>query len=154
MHVQYAVKLCVTAHSQLTLSAQTRCTIPGESLADSLSCKALHLDIEELSEVAEPFNHLGGHAAVKLDIREVSLECIGAGIPCVEEHELGFLQMAGRQAFLGSPSSQEELSSIHPASSPHPPISPHPSLPASMSVACKGGVQVTEQGERWERGVR
>ncbi len=40
---------------------------PGESLADSLSCKALHLDVEELSEVAEPFNHLGGHAAVKLD---------------------------------------------------------------------------------------
>lgn len=43
---------------------------PGESLSDSLSCKALHLDIEELSEVAEPFNHLGGHTAVKLDDRQ------------------------------------------------------------------------------------
>ena len=40
---------------------------PGEGLADSLPCEALHLDVEELSEVAEPFNHLGGHAAVKLD---------------------------------------------------------------------------------------
>lgn len=40
---------------------------PAESLADGLSGKALHLDVEELSEVAEPFNHLGGHAAVKLD---------------------------------------------------------------------------------------
>lgn len=40
---------------------------PAESLADGLSGEALHLDVEELSEVAEPFNHLGGHAAVKLD---------------------------------------------------------------------------------------
>lgn len=40
---------------------------PGESLADSLACKALHLDVEELSEVTEPFNHLGGHTAIKLD---------------------------------------------------------------------------------------
>lgn len=40
---------------------------PGESLADGLSCESLHLDVEELSEVAEPFNHLRGHAAVKLD---------------------------------------------------------------------------------------
>lgn len=40
---------------------------PRESLADSLPCKALHLDVEELSEVTEPFNHLGGHAAVELD---------------------------------------------------------------------------------------
>lgn len=36
-----------------------------------------------------------------LDIREVRLECVGAGIACVEEHELGFLQMTGRQALLG-----------------------------------------------------
>lgn len=43
---------------------------PSERLADSLTCEPLHLDIEELSEVAEPFNHLGGHAAVKLDSRE------------------------------------------------------------------------------------
>lgn len=40
---------------------------PCESLADSLPCKALHLDVEELSEVTEPFNHLGRHAAVELD---------------------------------------------------------------------------------------
>lgn len=40
---------------------------PGESLTDSLSCEALHLDVEELSEVTEPLNHLGGHTAVKLD---------------------------------------------------------------------------------------
>lgn len=40
---------------------------PGESLADGLPCESLHLDVEELSEVAEPFNHLRGHAAVKLD---------------------------------------------------------------------------------------
>lgn len=40
---------------------------PSESLADSLSCKALHLDVEELSEVTEPFYHLGGHTAVKLE---------------------------------------------------------------------------------------
>lgn len=40
---------------------------PAQSLADGLSGEALHLDVEELSEVAEPFNHLGGHAAVKLD---------------------------------------------------------------------------------------
>lgn len=40
---------------------------PCESLADSLPCKALHLDVEELSEVTEPFNHLGCHAAVELD---------------------------------------------------------------------------------------
>lgn len=39
---------------------------PGESLADSLPCKALHLDVEELSEVTEPFDHLRGHTAVKL----------------------------------------------------------------------------------------
>lgn len=96
MHVQYAIKLCVTSHSQLILSAQARCTITGESLADSLSCEALHLDIEELPEVTEPFNHLGGHTAVKLDIREVGLQCVGAGITGVEEHELGFLQMTGR----------------------------------------------------------
>lgn len=30
VHVQYAVKLCVTAHSQLALSAQTSWTIPGK----------------------------------------------------------------------------------------------------------------------------
>lgn len=29
VHVQYAVKLCITAHSQLALSAQTSCTFPG-----------------------------------------------------------------------------------------------------------------------------
>lgn len=40
---------------------------PGESLADSLSGESLHLDVEELSEVTEPLNHLGGHAAVELD---------------------------------------------------------------------------------------
>lgn len=158
VHVQYAVKLSVTAHSQLALSAQTRCTFPGESLADCLPCKALHLDVEELSEVAEPFNHLGGHTAVKLDIREVSLEGIGAGISCVEEHELGFLQVAGRQALLGvnSASRQVKLSSVQPSTSSHPPVSPHPPLPlsASMSVASKGGVQVAEQGEWWEGGVR
>lgn len=114
---------------------------PSERLADSLTCKALHLDIEELSEVAEPFNHLGGHTAVKLDsreengtrrgllndavklkttkdlllaeyvrtvvayayldIREVRLESVGAGVAGVEEHELGFLQMTGRQSLLG-----------------------------------------------------
>lgn len=43
---------------------------PSERLTDSLSRKSLHLDVEELSEVAEPFNHLGGHTAVKLDSRE------------------------------------------------------------------------------------
>lgn len=43
---------------------------PSERLADSLTCKPLHLDIEELSEVAEPFNHLGGHTAVELDSGE------------------------------------------------------------------------------------
>ena len=36
-----------------------------------------------------------------LDIRKVSLERVGAGIAGVEEHELGFLQMAGRQSLLG-----------------------------------------------------
>lgn len=36
-----------------------------------------------------------------LDIREVGLECVGAGIAGIEEHELGFLQMTGRQALLG-----------------------------------------------------
>lgn len=46
---------------------------PAEGLADGLTCEALHLDVEELSEVAEPFNHLGGHAAVKLDSREEKL---------------------------------------------------------------------------------
>lgn len=114
---------------------------PSERLADSLTCEPLHLDIEELPEVAEPFNHLGGHTAVKLDsgeqndsrrgflndavklnmtgdrlliayfhtvvlhtyldIREVGLESVGAGVAGVEEHELGFLQMAGRQSLLG-----------------------------------------------------
>lgn len=29
VHVEYAVQFRVTAHSQLTLSAQTSCTIPG-----------------------------------------------------------------------------------------------------------------------------
>lgn len=43
---------------------------PSERLTDSLPCKPLHLDVEELSEVAEPFNHLGGHTAVKLDSRD------------------------------------------------------------------------------------
>lgn len=43
---------------------------PSKRLTDSLSRKSLHLDVEELSEVAEPFNHLGGHTAVKLDSRE------------------------------------------------------------------------------------
>lgn len=102
VHVQYAVKLCITTHPQLILSGQAWCTIPGESLTDSLSCKTLHLDVEELSEVTEPFNHLGGHTAVKLDVGEVCLECIGAWIAGVEEHELGFLQVAGGQALLGS----------------------------------------------------
>lgn len=36
-----------------------------------------------------------------LDIREIRLECTGAGITSVEEHKLGFLQMAWRQALLG-----------------------------------------------------
>lgn len=36
-----------------------------------------------------------------LDIREVGLESIGAGVAGVEEHELGFLQMTGRQSLLG-----------------------------------------------------
>lgn len=36
-----------------------------------------------------------------LDVGEVCLERIGAGIASVEEHELGFLQVAGRQALLG-----------------------------------------------------
>lgn len=40
---------------------------PCESLADSLPCKALHLDVEELSEVTKPFNHLGRDTAVELD---------------------------------------------------------------------------------------
>lgn len=40
---------------------------PCESLTDSLPRKALHLDVEELSEVTEPFNHLGRHATVELD---------------------------------------------------------------------------------------
>lgn len=39
---------------------------PCQSLADRLPGEALHLDVEELSEVAEPLNHLGVHAAVKL----------------------------------------------------------------------------------------
>ncbi|TNN34213.1 hypothetical protein EYF80_055625 [Liparis tanakae] len=46
-----------------------------------------------------------------------------------------------------------ELSSVHPSSS-HPSVSPHPSLSASVSVAPEGGVEVAEQGERRERGVR
>lgn len=50
------------------LSAPNR---PGESLTDCLSCKAFHLDVEELSEVAEPFNHLGGHTSVKLVDRNI-----------------------------------------------------------------------------------
>lgn len=112
---------------------------PSERLTDSLTGKSLHLDVEELSEVAEPFNHLGGHTAVKLDSRkgekssrrdflndalnykipatnlirshcnggthldigEVRLESVGAWVAGVEEHELGFLQMTGRQSFLG-----------------------------------------------------
>lgn len=56
----------VSEHTSLTWTSASL-NQPGESLADSLSCKALHLDVEELSEVAEPFNHLGGHTAVKLD---------------------------------------------------------------------------------------
>lgn len=36
-----------------------------------------------------------------LDVRKVRLECVGAGVSSVEEHELCFLQMAGRQALLG-----------------------------------------------------
>lgn len=158
VHVQYAVELRVTAHSQLTLPAQARCAIPGEGLSDSLACKPLHLDVEELSEVTEPFNHLGGHTAVKLDIREVRLQSVGAGIPSVEEHELGFLQMAGRQALLGPPSCQVELSPVHPSASSHAPVAPHPPLPLSASVANERWVQVTEQRERGEgrvgRGVR
>lgn len=51
-------------------SASLKPNWPGESLAHSLSSKSLHLDVEELSEVTEPFNHLGGHTAVKLDSGE------------------------------------------------------------------------------------
>lgn len=36
-----------------------------------------------------------------LDIREVRLESVGAWVAGIEEHELGFLQMTGRQPFLG-----------------------------------------------------
>lgn len=35
-----------------------------------------------------------------LDIGEVRLEGVGAWVAGVEEHELGFLQMTGRQSFL------------------------------------------------------
>lgn len=36
-----------------------------------------------------------------LHIGEVGLEGVGAGVAGVEEHELGLLQVAGRQALLG-----------------------------------------------------
>lgn len=55
-----------------TVDVRTEWNQPGERLADGLTCKAFHLDVEELSEVAEPFDHLGGHAAVELDSREES----------------------------------------------------------------------------------
>lgn len=35
-----------------------------------------------------------------LDIRKVSLECVGAGVACVEKHEFGLFQMTGRQSLL------------------------------------------------------
>lgn len=156
VHVQYAVQLRVTTHSQLIVPGQTRCAFPGERLADGLAREALHLDVEELPEVAEPFDHLGGHTAVKLDIREIGLECVGAGVAGVEEHEFGFLQMARRQTLLGPPSRQVELSSVHPSSSSHAAVPPHPSLPlpASVSMPHKRWIQVAEQRERRERWVR
>lgn len=55
--LQQMSEICVSAVSDR----------PGEGFTDSLPCEALHLDVEELSEVTEPFNHLRGHTAVKLD---------------------------------------------------------------------------------------
>lgn len=55
-----------------TVDVRTERNQPGERLADGLARKPFHLDVEELSEVAEPFDHLGGHAAVELDSREES----------------------------------------------------------------------------------
>lgn len=60
-----------------------------------------------------------------LDVREVSLERVGAGVSCVEEHELGFLQMTGRQAFLGvhmRPVKEEQL--YNPPTATHHHASP------------------------------
>lgn len=43
----------------------------------------------------------GNMVNTHLDIREVGLECVGAGIAGIKEHELSFLQMTGRQTLLG-----------------------------------------------------
>ena len=59
MHVEGSEELAVAADTQLLGSSG--------AVVDGLAGKLLHLDVVELPEVAEPFDQLGGYAAVKLE---------------------------------------------------------------------------------------
>lgn len=62
MHVKSAEKLTVPAHAQLFY--------PCHAVVDELPSEFLHLDVVELTEVAEPLDQLRCDAAVELWERE------------------------------------------------------------------------------------
>ena len=52
---------------------------------------------EELPEVGEPLDELGGVVLVELDVREVHLDDGGGGVAHPEEHQLGLPQVHRRE---------------------------------------------------------
>lgn len=94
VHVEGSEELAVPADAQLLSTS--------DAVVDGLPGEFLHLDVVELPEVAEPLDQLGGYAPIKLDVREEHFEHVGGRVTSVKEHQLGFLQMVWRQAFLDS----------------------------------------------------
>lgn len=78
VQVEHAEELRVSAHAQLLVA--------GHPLSERLASELLHLDVEELAEITEPLDELGGDAAIELYVWEEDLQGVGAGVARVEEH--------------------------------------------------------------------
>lgn len=58
VHVEGSVQFTVSGDGQLFCA--------GDPIIDGLTCVLLHLNVVKLTEIAEPFDELGGNASVEL----------------------------------------------------------------------------------------